>query len=229
MERDLLDHRLRPPIVVAGLQHRVVGGREFDELIGAGAERQHLGRADILGMLLELLFLKMKPAIWAAVYRNWTFGAFSLTVTSSGAARLDRGDRAVEGRELRAEIRFHVDTSMVATTSSGVRGLPSPKVTPLRSVTCRSSDRPARRRRRPDAARRRRRRRGALLDQRHDGADIGAPGAGDEHGVVDGGQRPGDLLDRLLCPRGREASRMPCPPASAVVPRQTKEIDGAVR
>ena len=54
------------------------------------------------------LFLKMKPAMWAGVYWNWTFGAFSLTVTSLSPGRLDGGDRGEEGGELRARVRVHV-------------------------------------------------------------------------------------------------------------------------
>ena len=47
-EDDPLRDRLRPPVVVAGFQHDPVGRRELDEPIGAGAERQRFGRADVL-------------------------------------------------------------------------------------------------------------------------------------------------------------------------------------
>ena len=35
-----------------------------------------------LGWPSSWLFLKMNPAMWAAVYWNWTFGLLSLTITS---------------------------------------------------------------------------------------------------------------------------------------------------
>src|SRR5262245_1393396 len=61
LEDDALDHRLRAPIGLVGLEHDMVGRRELDQLVGPGAERQHVGRAEVLGMALELALLEDEP------------------------------------------------------------------------------------------------------------------------------------------------------------------------
>ena len=75
----------------------------------------------------------MKPAMCAGVYWNWTLGAFSLTVTSrSPVASTEATDeKNAASCEPASGFMWYWND---ATTSSAVSGLPSPKVTPCRSV-----------------------------------------------------------------------------------------------
>ena len=85
------------------------------------------------GISSSWLFLKMKPAMWAGVYWNWTFGAFSLTVTSLSPVASTEATEEKKAASCEPESGF-MWYWKVATTSSAVSGLPSPKVTPSRSV-----------------------------------------------------------------------------------------------